>query len=254
MPSWSSAPAAGGSRPIGGDGHRERARGPCRPVRSARRSGGPAGDVDRVGEPVEPVGGEHDVGGLGRRGRTSWPPWRPRRGRGQGGRVVEPVADHHGDGLPPLGAHGVHLARRGLSGAHLVEAQHLADLPRRLRAVSGEHDQPGDPGLAQPTQGPCGVACAPVAKQDRPDRCRGRPRPTSARTRRDRLGSTARLAHAASGVASRLPTRTWTPSTVASTPRPGSSCTSCGRDRRRPRVRASATTASRQDVRGELIR
>ena len=95
---------------------------------------GAAGDLHRVGEPVEPVGGEHHVGRLRGGGRAAGAHRHPDRGGGERGGVVEAVADHHGDRAFPLGAHGGDLARGRLLGAHLVEPQDLRRPPGPVRA------------------------------------------------------------------------------------------------------------------------
>ena len=168
----------------------------------------------------------------------------PTRGRGQRGGVVDAVADHHGHRAFPLGAHGGDLVGRALVGVHLVQTQHGGDLPRRVRAVAGEHDQSVEPGGAQPSHRAGRVAAQRVPQQHRADELpvgadpgdRGGIEAGPVDDRTGPRGSTA--------PPSRLPTATRRPSTVAVTPRPGCSVTSAGNDSDRFRARASVTIAS----------
>ena len=73
---------------------------------------GPLGDRHRLGQPVQPVDGEHHVGGLGRGGGASRPHRHADVGRGQRRGVVDAVADHYRDRAAALDADGLHLLRR----------------------------------------------------------------------------------------------------------------------------------------------
>ena len=130
----------------------------------------PAGDVHRIGETVQPIGGQHDVGGF--RGRRSAA--RTHRdtdgGRGQRRRVVDSVAHHHGHRAIPFGAHRGDLVGRALFGVDLVQSQHGGDLAGRLGAVAGQHDQPAQPGGTQPPHGAGRVAAQRVSQQHRTGR------------------------------------------------------------------------------------
>ena len=130
----------------------------------------PAGDVHRVGETVQPIGGQHDVGGLGGRRRAARAHRDTDRGRGQRGGVVDSVADHDGHRAFAFGAHRGDLVGRALLGVDLVEPEHGGDLAGRLGAVAGQHDQPVQPGGAQPPHGAGCVAAQRVSQQHRADR------------------------------------------------------------------------------------
>ena len=84
-------------------------------------------------EPVDPVDGEHDVGGLGGRGRTAGADRHPDAGRGQRGRVVHAVTDHDRRPVRGLGEHPRDLARRVGVGADAVDADQTARPIRRCR-------------------------------------------------------------------------------------------------------------------------
>ena len=188
MPSCKQRPERGRQQAERGDHHgRQR----HRHARHRALHGDPpgaAGDLHRVREAVEPVGGEHHVGRLGGGGRAARAHRHPDRGRGQRGGVVEAVTDHHGHRALPLGAHAGDLARRCLLGAHLVEPEDLPDLPGRFGPVPGEHHQPLDTGGAQPPQGAARVDPQRVLQQDGADRLGRRRRPTPMRSRPGRPG------------------------------------------------------------------
>ena len=60
-----------------------------------RDGAGAAGDEDGLGQPVQPVDGDDDVGRLGRGRGTPCAHGDTDVRDGQGGRVVDAVADHH---------------------------------------------------------------------------------------------------------------------------------------------------------------
>ena len=101
----------------------------------------PAGDVHRVGEPVQPISGQYDIGGFRGRGGAACTHRHADAGRGQCGGVVDAVADHHGYRAVSFGAHGGDLVGRALFGVYLVQPQHGGDLAGGPGAVSGEHHQ-----------------------------------------------------------------------------------------------------------------
>ena len=127
----------------------------------------PAGDVHRIGETVQTIGGQHDVGGLRGRRRAARAHRDTDRRRRQRGSVVDSVADHDRHRAIPFGAHRGDLVGRALLGVDLVEPEHGRDLAGRLGAVAGQHDQPVQPGGAQPPDGAGCVAAQRVPQQYR---------------------------------------------------------------------------------------
>ena len=141
MTSCSTAPAAGGSSPTAAatiatsDSPMPTSDGLERdPARAA-------GDEDGVGEGVDAVDGEHDVGGLRRRGRAARGERHPDAGGGEGGGVVDAVADHDGAGRGRLRPDRGELVGGVAVGEHRVDADDAADRLGDVRPVAGDEDR-----------------------------------------------------------------------------------------------------------------
>ena len=123
MPSCSSAPAAGVNQPsaaitIASSDNAHAHHGAL--YGDAPR---PAGDVHRVGQTVQAVGGQHDVGGFGRRRGAARAHRDTHCGRCQRGSVVDSVADHDCARAIPFGTYGGNFVGRGLLCVNLVESR-----------------------------------------------------------------------------------------------------------------------------------
>ena len=102
-----------------------------------------------VGEPVEPVGGQHDVGGLrGLAVEPRAPIAIPTSAAASAGASLTPSPTITVTAFPRSARTAGDLVGRGLLGGDLVEAQHGADLLGRRGTVTGEHHQAGHPGRA----------------------------------------------------------------------------------------------------------
>ncbi len=123
-----------------------------------------------LAEPVEPVHGEHRVGGLGGGARSAGAHGDPDVGQGQRGGVVDPVSDHDGGRPAAFEPDGVQLVGRGALGQHLVHADHRADGVGDLRAVAGDHDDPADPAVPQRPDRPGGIGPERVVQDERTGR------------------------------------------------------------------------------------
>ena len=128
-----------------------------------------ARDDDRLAEPVEPVDGEDDVGGLRRRGRAASTDRDADVGERERGRVVDAVADHDRGPGAVLEPDGFHLLGRGALGEHVVDADHRTDHLRVLLAVAGHHDDAAEPVAAQLPDRSGGVRPDRVVEQERAD-------------------------------------------------------------------------------------
>ncbi len=248
MPSWRTAPATGGSRPAAAASIAEQATAPCRRRRSARamRRDAP-GDLDGVGEPVQPVHGEHDVGRLGRRAsRRSRPSPRPRAAAASAGASLTPsptitvtarLAPRPGPGPP---------SPPGCSSARTTSSTPtVAATCRRCRPVAGDQD---DRVASRPRAAVRTVRRASgrtgSSQQEGADRSAVDGDEHGRTSRPARRGARARSGPGPGTLAGDCPTaRPGRPSTRPLTPRPGSSVTSGRLGQRQPRSRACADDA-----------
>ena len=152
---------------------------------------GPAGHVNHLGQAIEPVDGQHDVGRV-RRGRRPVGAERDADvGHGQGGRIVDAVAHHHRHPVLAFGTDGGGL----LLGACVRRAPRRLRRPRRRPRPPGRDRHWPSPAAGSPTvaaHGGCGwrlVAAGPPARAPRPA-CRRPPRRRSAHRRSGPGGAT----------------------------------------------------------------
>ena len=148
----------------------------------------PPGDLDRLGQAIESVDGDDDVGCLGGGARAPGAHRHADVGEGEGRCVVEPVADHHDrarcgadarpDGLDLLGRHPL--------GQDRVDADGRSDDVGDRRVVAGDHDDPGEPDPPERADRPRGLGAERVVEDQRaanaPHR-RGRRRTSNPRSR-----------------------------------------------------------------------
>ena len=141
MASWRIAPATTGSKPEGGGRHRHD--GQPHPEDHALDGdrARPSRDLDRLGQAIEPVHRDDDVGCLGGRARAAGPHRHANVGECEGRCVVEPIADHHDrpGGVRPLGADGIDLLGRHPIGQDRVDADGRSDDVGDRRVVAGDH-------------------------------------------------------------------------------------------------------------------
>ena len=118
---------------------------------------GASGNGRCLTETIQPVDGEHHIGGFGRGGGPSGPQSDPDVGQGECGRVVDAVTDHHGRSAARFELHDVELLGRGTLGQHLVDPDHRPDGLGHLGPVTGDHHDAVDPVLPQRAKGPGSV-------------------------------------------------------------------------------------------------
>ena len=123
----------------------------------------PPGDRDGLGQPIEPVHRDDDVGRLRRGRRTTRAHRDPDVGGGESRRVVDAVPDHDGPAghVDALGLDRLDLLDRCPLGEDAVDADRGPDRLSDRRVVAGDHDDPADAGLAEEAEG---------ARRLRPDR------------------------------------------------------------------------------------
>jgi hypothetical protein len=114
-----------------------------------------AGDPHRLGEPVEPVHDQDDVGRLGRGRRPSGAHRDADVGRRERRGVVHAVADHHRHAALALGDDGVDLVDRIALGQDPVDADRDADRFGDVGVIAGDHHDALDPGAGSGSH----VAC-----------------------------------------------------------------------------------------------
>ena len=196
-------------------------------------------DPHRLGDAVEPVDDQHDVGGLGR-GRR---PASAHRDADVGGRerrrVVHAVADHDRQAELGLRPRPRRPCRPGRARPGPVDADRDPDGFGDVRVVAGDHHDAFDPRPAERPDHPRRVGADRVLEQQRAARSARR----SATNTHDEpsIALRRRTSRAAAGNGSpcaiheALPSATLRSSTVPRIPEPGSSLTSFGNDSSSPR-------------------
>ena len=149
IPSWSTAPAAGGEKPDRGSDHRHERQTHPDDDRLERDPARATGDEDGVGEGVDPVDGQHDVGGLRRRRRAPGGEGDPDPGGREGGGVVDAVADHDGAGRGPTRRGWRPACRWGRGRRARRRRRRCGRRSRRCRPGRRSQDRAPDPDLAQ---------------------------------------------------------------------------------------------------------
>ena len=109
----------------------------------------PAGDRDRVHEPVQSIRDEHGVGRLRGGGRAPRAHGDAHIGGRERRRVVQPVSDHHDHAGLALGFQGLDLLRGIALGHDPVDAERRTDGLGHVGMVAGDHDHAFDPGTAE---------------------------------------------------------------------------------------------------------
>ena len=126
-----------------------------------------AGDGHRLGEPVEAVDREHDIGRLGGGGHARRSHRDSDVGPRQRRRIVDAIADHDGRTERLLRDHGVHLVGRAALGEHRVDAQHDSDTLGHVGPITRHHHDPADAATPQVTDRAGGVGPHRVVEQER---------------------------------------------------------------------------------------
>ena len=163
------------------------------------------------------------------------------------GRVVDAVTDHDRVARPLLEPDCFDLLGRGPFGEDVIDADDGADGPGVLLPVAGHHDDAAYAVAAQLADRACGIRTDRVVEEQRTD---GRAvdvdedRAAPRRARRGGGRCASRSTRTPREVQPALPTATRWPSTRPRTPWPGTSSTSSGNDKARPRARAARTTAA----------
>ena len=125
--------------------------------------------MDRVGDPVHPVDGDHGVGGLGGDGCAGRAHRDAEVGERQRGRVVDAVADHDHRAQIGIGAQtldDLELLLGGLLGVDAVDAELATDPLRDRTAISGHHRYVANALGAQSLDDPIGVRAQLVGHHD----------------------------------------------------------------------------------------
>ena len=137
----------------------------------------PPGDRHGLGQAVQAVDRQHDVGRLRRGCDASGPHRDADVGAGQRRRVVDAVADHDRRTANPFRDHRVDLVGRAAIAERGVDAEHTADAFGDVGAIAGHHHHPSDSATAQITDRARCVGADRVVEQDaRPSVRRRSPR------------------------------------------------------------------------------